>query len=686
MRTDCVQYLEGPVFTALEDSWSLPTDLHSQRYIYGESCIVVSNVFFSLFAQSSAKTFSVPMRFCLVKAVPTIRVFVHHFSIPFDCPRHKRHCTFKTVRTLFQFCGQVKANMHGAKRKRGDVSPSPTPRSISSATPAETDSRPSTLSPDPEDYSQKHPKVSEAFACWPNARKVTREEVQKMQSFRETPDVLDARDRQAHIYANTRRMMHVRTKRMLALALRDYQRHHHVPTRRTKPPLHKRRYSIDVHKGFDRDRVKRARDRRLIERFQGATQERPWEFESVPTHHELERAPFSTPPLGFPNPARFVEFQYRDGAFTDPPFTDDTYLSHELVSITNKQWHYMLHTTGEECWMQDDGLDASLSVLAASTNCAANGITVGNSVDTQLLYRDLASAQQNSAAKFLSATWIFIPLNDGIDAASNANANGSHWSLLAFDRPHRHCHYFDSTGVHDTRRSGLARIIFERMCVLLGERAWSWRAHPETNTPLQHRDNLFRADDGPCAPFVYSMVRYLVDKVHFHLRAGSAEQMWFNLPDGFPAWWAQWWDSYAVRVEMQRSVALAKMDGVAARLIGAHDDAALPQGVQVSDEPLRRVLIPPCYGRTLDLENDDEWPALRRASSPVETSDVERSDVETSDVKDGRASSVSTLDADEGVPSTSLAGDQEVYTIRCIGYDAGVVSTTATAAQEDGWG
>lgn len=151
-------------------------------------------------------------------------------------------------------------NMHSAKRKRGDLSPSLTPPPFSSATPAETDSRPSTLSPEPEDYSPELAKIFEDCDHWrsfTDCERVTKDEVQKMRSFREIPAALAARDRQAHIHANTRRMMRVCTRRMVAIASRDYQRPHHVPTKRTNPSLHKRRYSIEVHKGFDKDRTKR---------------------------------------------------------------------------------------------------------------------------------------------------------------------------------------------------------------------------------------------------------------------------------------------------------------------------------------------------------------------------------------------------------------------------------------------
>jgi hypothetical protein len=47
---------------------------------------------------------------------------------------------------------------------------------------------------------------------------------------------------------------HVRTNTVFALALRDYQRHQYAPTRRTRPKLHKRKYSVDVNSGKENRR------------------------------------------------------------------------------------------------------------------------------------------------------------------------------------------------------------------------------------------------------------------------------------------------------------------------------------------------------------------------------------------------------------------------------------------------
>lgn len=56
----------------------------------------------------------------------------------------------------------------------------------------------------------------------------------------------------AHIYQNTRCSMRLETKRMFVQCLRDYERHSYLPTRRTRPALLKRRYSVDVNtSGWD---------------------------------------------------------------------------------------------------------------------------------------------------------------------------------------------------------------------------------------------------------------------------------------------------------------------------------------------------------------------------------------------------------------------------------------------------
>jgi hypothetical protein len=154
--------------------------------------------------------------------------------------------------------------MHCTKRKHGDVSPSPTPPPFSFATPAETDSRPPTLSPDPAHPAPKRVGVLRSFDCrqsTTNARRVTEEEVQKMRSFPETIAIAFAvRRHQARIHSNTSGMMHVHTSDMFALASRDYQRQHYAPTRRTSPVLLRRRYTIDVNLGIGERPIGQVRD------------------------------------------------------------------------------------------------------------------------------------------------------------------------------------------------------------------------------------------------------------------------------------------------------------------------------------------------------------------------------------------------------------------------------------------
>jgi len=148
--------------------------------------------------------------------------------------------------------------MVSGKRERGGVSTLPlTPPTSSPATSDETDSQSPALSPGSELRSQKRAK---SFKGTNSKAIITRAVKEKVRKMRSSPEFLaiafTERCRQARIYARTRSTMRVRTNTMLALALRDYQRQQYAPTRRTRPRLHKRRYSIDVNSGEERRRFR----------------------------------------------------------------------------------------------------------------------------------------------------------------------------------------------------------------------------------------------------------------------------------------------------------------------------------------------------------------------------------------------------------------------------------------------
>ena len=145
--------------------------------------------------------------------------------------------------------------MVSGKRDRGIVSLPLTPPAFSPATSAETISKSPALPPGPELRTQKRAKSLTGTKCKAIITRAAKEKVREMRSL---PGFLAVafieRRRQARIYARTRGMMRVRINTMFALALRDYQRRQYVPTRRTRPKLHRRRYSVDVNSGEERRR------------------------------------------------------------------------------------------------------------------------------------------------------------------------------------------------------------------------------------------------------------------------------------------------------------------------------------------------------------------------------------------------------------------------------------------------
>lgn len=459
------------------------------------------------------------------------------------------------------------------------------------------------------------------------------------------------RQREARIYSQTRGMMSYRTERMFAHALRDYQRENHAPMKRTRPPLHMRRYSIDVNTGVEergRKRVSHSltamrsceslqhlvnsdvtnnvllqtRDGKLIETEvldQQVSQFPSYspEYQTHPgpcmiannaklttiqahqrkdnefKHQALELVTPSTAPLLFPIPCRYHGFNkyYR----YLPPSNSSTYLSIDNASLTNADFLTITHLTGYHSFMSDNALDTAFTLLSREKACSAADIRIASTIEAQVSFYADPAGKEAYSALFSPARWIFIPINDGLGATSNdsALAAGAHWMLVALDRVHKRMHYFDSLAMGRGEYWDTAIDVARGMLGIVGEDEAQWAFVAEWHSPHQYRDNACQQDVGPCGPFVYAMVSLFVDEIRGFQRAGVEEQCDLSLGGWFPAWFGERWDSKTTREEIQRSVASARMQSSVEGWAAAHDRVALEgEQVEVVDEPAVRFRVP----------------------------------------------------------------------------------------------
>ena len=253
--------------------------------------------------------------------------------------------------------------------------------------------------------------------------------------------------------------------------------------------------------------------------------------------------------------------QYFTPPASPPPENDENYLTFSDASITNNQFCYITHVTGNEAYMKDYCLDMALKILAHNTECSASQISIASTFESQIFY--FAASDRSGYEEYLNlfknAKWIFIPINDGMAGKANTEIQGAHWSLLALLRVSKTAHYFDSWFINSPDYHQLAEIVFRGIANVLDEDVEQWMAKVEYNSPNQTRHNLCKEDAWTsCGPFVFTMVKYLVSTIQWAQRGGVEGQHTLDLADDFPRLWGADWSSLATRLEMQDIIAQMK--------------------------------------------------------------------------------------------------------------------------------
>lgn len=406
-----------------------------------------------------------------------------------------------------------------------------------------------------------------------------------------------------------------------------------MPTKTTKPPLRKRRYSIDVTtKDWDKDSktyqtheenhcsyegdlspdrtctcVNVAGDfsqrNQFINNFRLPEISRRYE--------EYDPMILQAPAASLPNPLRYQHLNVWPAKH--PPHDFDEYLTLGDGTLQNFYFNHILTVDGSEAWMDDSSFNMSLEALRLFTDCSAHFIDVVNTNISQVFYMAYSSGDWNNNCydvyrqRLRNAKWIFVPINDGVGGGSDSSASGSHWSLVVVDRVHNIGFYYDSTGISRFNTiQKVAEVVLKGVLKILQENFEDWTWMPQENSPNQWRNNIFRWDRGPCGPFVWKMASIMIEciKRAQHVRKELACDL--NLGDDFPQWFEGQFDSFGVRWAMHNLIAHFKMIMDPPVYIEEHDRAAVAgEDVFMSGKLPAVIAPPPKSVREETVVNDD---------------------------------------------------------------------------------
>ncbi|KAL1797844.1 hypothetical protein ACET3X_004450 [Alternaria dauci] len=416
--------------------------------------------------------------------------------------------------------------------------------------------------------------------------------------------------RRTKIFHKTRSAMVCQTNKMLVFASRGFERKH-LPTRRTKPPLLKRRYSIDVNttkewgtqksdswQDVDTKVSKLQPHAHTTARSTNIVQEAPLWLRNLQT----ETPYLSSTHHSLPDPCRYAAFG--PVFYTGIPHNTDTFLELGDVTLQNDAFNYIGATSyamsGMEVWMRGESLDMALEVLRRDADCDAYGIGIANSTVAQICHFASAGIDGPSGeydqyrARYSDKNWIFLVCNDGMGGVENNGTSGSHWSMVAMDRISKRAYYYDSMWVHRIDYQNLGRDISLGMLHILGEDIGLWRYDVQHGSPDQNDDNLFKQDGGACGPFVYKMTQILIRHIKAQQSLGFDQ---FSL-DIDREWskheFARQFHSGSVRRDMQDNILRWRHITQAVALADEYDHQALRDTDAVLDDgPIVSFEIPP---------------------------------------------------------------------------------------------
>lgn len=426
----------------------------------------------------------------------------------------------------------------------------------------------------------------------------------------------DAHYKRGNIFAKTRQMLRSQTTKTIVVSARGHERAGYVPMMRTRPALHKRRYSVDIvtknwndwkQLGWEQSESvevrlptysasKKPSSALTIQDHANDTQKK---FIGPPYHENEPRVQYGQP-VPLPDPRRHMALNNFFACL--PPFNDEIYLELGDATIRNDAFRYIEFGDGSygiEAWMRGESLDMAMEILKREQRCDAYSIDIANSNNAQIFYMAAmcndgsGQAYDNYRARFRNKRWIFVVVNDAFGGVESDDTKGSHWALIALDRRTKCVHYYDSLYLLYQSNQAIARDVGKGLLLILEEDIHRWHFQPEWHCPNQTRDNLCTEDIGPCGPFVYKMTEMLICMIKQNQTADGEGESGLRLLSGFSQYFGRIFNSHHVRWGIQRAMIFWKCHLDLPRFVYEHDQTAL------FDEDLPFSLEPPAIVETL---------------------------------------------------------------------------------------
>ncbi|KAL1600536.1 hypothetical protein SLS60_006922 [Paraconiothyrium brasiliense] len=354
------------------------------------------------------------------------------------------------------------------------------------------------------------------------------------------PVDISVHNQRAHAFAQTHALVSLQTDSLVVTSSRGFGREL-PPTASVHPSFKNRRHTVDA--SLFQGALQRKRDY-VRYAWEMVPQDFTYPIEPQSRSEQVGTSMRETDEpvqrrtvLPFPDPLRYRNL-HRWG-YVWPPFNEDTYAHIGNAMVSNEDICSIMQLTGFHCWYRDTVLDAALELTSLYYDAEDNGIAVASSTTAQCVQFaatgvDDADMNELRAYKtmFEGKKWIFVPLNDGMGGTSAEEVRGTHWALLAIDRPNKRAHYIDGLFSWTDDWQNIGRSLALAFGNLLGDGMYEFCI--EHNAPHQWNHNQFRGtDSGPCGPYVVKMVQEIMCYIRYHQRHETEDQISLRLGSGF---------------------------------------------------------------------------------------------------------------------------------------------------------
>lgn len=392
------------------------------------------------------------------------------------------------------------------------------------------------------------------------------------------PQTVSAHNQRAKAFAQTGTHLRLETDTLFVTSSRGFGREL-PPLGLTRPPFKNRRYTVDVSLAtgvlqYQRDYA--------IHNYEREPEDLSYPIQSIAnmdiSARETDEPVQRRTQLTLPDPLRYREL-HRWGRILPHMdsdkypgvdgwwrFNNDTYTQFSSHPLRNEDFLTIMDMTGDNCWYRDDIMDAALALCSIYYGAEDNEIMIVGSAAAQAFkFAAMTDGELDMnelrayAPLFQGKKWIFMPLNDGIGETSAEQFRGSHWSLLAIDRPNKKAHYIDGLGIGMKNMAKRYACALQKLIGDGGDEEYKFSI--EWNAPHQWDKNFTpHSDWGPCGPYVLKMIKIMMDDICTSRNAGCEAEIGLHLEPGFSARFD--FNSYAERRSLEYTIASFKADQV----------------------------------------------------------------------------------------------------------------------------